>query len=177
MADTAHVDTFARDNLPPQEQWPAFIFTRPELHYPERLNCAVAFLDRWVTRSGETSPASSARPRGSHLSSAPGAREPHLQRAGRDARLRAGQPGAAAIGQQSDDGGAYLAVLKAGGVVVATMPLLRAKEIAYPLKKAKITIAFCDHRLSEEMERARALAPDLQHVVYWGRASPTASRR
>jgi len=24
MADTAHVDTFARDNLPPEDQWPAF---------------------------------------------------------------------------------------------------------------------------------------------------------
>ena len=67
---------------------------------------------------------------------------------------------------------AYLAVLKAGGVVVATMPLLRAKEIAYPLKKAKITIAFCDHRLAEEMERARTMAPDLQHVVYWGSGKP-----
>ena len=48
MADTAHVDTFARDNLPPQDQWPAFVFNRPELQYPERLNCAAAFLDRWV---------------------------------------------------------------------------------------------------------------------------------
>ena len=67
---------------------------------------------------------------------------------------------------------AYLAVLKAGGVVVATMPLLRAKEIAYPLKKAKITIALCDHRLAEEMERARTMAPDLQHVVYWGSGKP-----
>ena len=56
----------------------------------------------------------------------------------------------------------YLAVLKAGGAVVATMPLLRAKEIAYPLNKAKITLAFCDHRLSDEMERARALAPGSQ---------------
>ena len=51
---------------------------------------------------------------------------------------------------------AYLAVIKAGGVVVATMPLLRAKEIAYPLDKAKIALALCDHRLADEMEKARA---------------------
>jgi 2-aminobenzoate-CoA ligase len=63
---------------------------------------------------------------------------------------------------------AYLAVIKAGGVVVATMPLLRAKEIAYPIGKAKISLALCDHRLAEEMEKARALAPDLERVVYWG---------
>jgi 2-aminobenzoate-CoA ligase len=48
MAETAHVDTFARDNLPPRDQWPAFIFDRPELSYPERLNCVAHLLDRWV---------------------------------------------------------------------------------------------------------------------------------
>src|SRR5262245_20721860 len=63
---------------------------------------------------------------------------------------------------------AYLAVIKAGGVVVATMPLLRAKEIAYQIAKAKIHLALCDHRLAEEMEKARALAGDLERVVYWG---------
>ncbi len=63
---------------------------------------------------------------------------------------------------------AYLAVIKAGGVVVATMPLLRAKEIAYPIAKAKIRLSLCDHRLAEEMEKARALAADLERVVYWG---------
>src|SRR5262249_56760093 len=63
---------------------------------------------------------------------------------------------------------AYLAAIKAGGVVVATMPLLRAKEIAYPLTKAKIALALCDHRLSDEMEKARPLAPELTRAVYWG---------
>src|SRR4029453_17289073 len=53
----------------------------------------------------------------------------------------------------------YFAVIKAGGVVVATMPLLRAKEIAYPLNKADIRLALCDHRLADEMEKSRALAP------------------
>jgi 2-aminobenzoate-CoA ligase len=69
---------------------------------------------------------------------------------------------------------AYLGVVKAGGVVVATMPLLRAKEIAYPIAKATIRLALCDHRLAEEMEKARALAPDLERVVYWGSGAPEA---
>jgi 2-aminobenzoate-CoA ligase len=69
---------------------------------------------------------------------------------------------------------AYLAVIKAGGVVVATMPLLRAKEIAYPLAKAKISLALCDHRLADEMEKARAVSPDLARVVYWGGGTPDA---
>ena len=45
---TAHVDSFARDNLPPKDQWPDFLFELEELRYPDRLNCAVEFLDRHV---------------------------------------------------------------------------------------------------------------------------------
>ena len=45
---TAHVDTFARDHLPPREQWPEFIFDGPGLVFPEQLNCAAELLDRWV---------------------------------------------------------------------------------------------------------------------------------
>src|SRR2546430_4452365 len=43
---TAHIDTFARDNLPPRAQWPELIFDLPELRYPGRLNCATELLDR-----------------------------------------------------------------------------------------------------------------------------------
>src|SRR5581483_3743346 len=63
---------------------------------------------------------------------------------------------------------AYFAVIKAGGIVVATMPLLRAKEISFPLSKAKIGLALCDARLADEMEKAKALAPELARIVYWG---------
>jgi 2-aminobenzoate-CoA ligase len=58
--------------------------------------------------------------------------------------------------------------MKAGGVTVATMPLLRAKELSYTVKKAKIKLALCDARLSDEMEKTRALAPELETIVYWG---------
>ncbi len=50
MNPSAHVDTFARDNLPPRAQWPEFLFDLPELRYPPRLNCAVELLDRWIER-------------------------------------------------------------------------------------------------------------------------------
>ncbi len=42
---TAHVDTFARDNLPPPELWPLLTFDRPEYVYPERINCGVVLCD------------------------------------------------------------------------------------------------------------------------------------
>jgi 2-aminobenzoate-CoA ligase len=174
MAYTAHVDTFARDNLPPQEQWPAFIFNRPELRYPDRVNCAAAFLDRWVEEGRgdepclicpqETLTYRQLQDRVNRICNVLVDKLGFVT--GNRVLLRsANNPMMVAL---------YLAVLKAGGVVVATMPLLRAKEIAYPLNKAKITLAFCDHRLSDEMERARSLAPELKHVVYWGSGEPDA---
>ena len=42
------LDSFARDNLPPREQWPVFLLDRPEFHYPDRFNCAVTLLDDHV---------------------------------------------------------------------------------------------------------------------------------
>jgi 2-aminobenzoate-CoA ligase len=62
----------------------------------------------------------------------------------------------------------YLAVIKAGGIVVATMPLLRAKELSYVVTKAQIKLTLCDARLNDEMEKTAPLAPHLEKVVYWG---------
>src|SRR5688572_10152184 len=174
MASTAHVDTFARDNLPASDEWPDFVFSRPELQYSERLNCATHFLDRWIEegRGGEPCLISDAET----LSYA----DLH-DRVNRICNVLVGQlglvPGNRVLLRSANNPmmvAIYLAVLKAGGVVVATMPLLRAREIAYPIAKAKIAFAFCDHRLAEEMERARALAPELKRVIYWGSAAPDA---
>ncbi|HKH35492.1 MAG TPA: benzoate-CoA ligase family protein [Beijerinckiaceae bacterium] len=168
MSYTAHVDTFARDNLPPKEQWPIFLFARPELQYPERLNCVTHFLDRWIEEgSGDApcliGPMETLTYKQLH------------ERVNRIANVLVEKlglvPGGRVLLRSANNPmlvAAYLAVLKAGGVAVATMPLLRAREIAYPLTKARVSIALCDHRLSEEMEKARPLAPELKHVVYWG---------
>ena len=59
----------------------------------------------------------------------------------------------------------YLAVMKAGGIAVATMPLLRARELVTPIEVAAIPLALCDSRLTDEMEKARALAPRLERIV------------
>ena len=64
---------------------------------------------------------------------------------------------------------AYLAALKAGAVVVATMPLLRAKELSYPIAKGKIALALCDARLADEMEKARAVGARSQAHRLLGR--------
>ena len=174
MTPSAHLDSFARDNLPPRAQWPDFLFDLPELKYPDRINCAVDLLDRWIaTGQGDRpcliSPAES-------LSYAQLA-----ERVNRIANVLTRDlgllPGHRVLLRGPNSPmmvAAYLAVIKAGGVVVATMPLLRAKEIAYPITKAKIRLAFCDHRLADEMEKTLPLADELERVVYWGSGTPDA---
>ncbi len=53
----AHVDTFARDHLPPPELWPELILDDPAPHYPDRLNCGRELLDRTVEEYGPDRPA------------------------------------------------------------------------------------------------------------------------
>ena len=45
---SGHIDGFARERLPPREQWPVLDFDLPELRYAPRLNCGVELLDRMV---------------------------------------------------------------------------------------------------------------------------------
>ena len=174
MTPSAHRDTFARDNLPARGEWPEFVFGLPELSYPERLNCASELLDRWIAAGqGERPCLISPTQSWSYAQLA--------ERVNRIANALTRDlgfvPGNRVLLRGPNSPmvvAAHFAVIKAGGVVVATMPLLRAKEIAYPLAKAKIELALCDHRLADEMEKARAQAPTLQRVVYWGSESADA---
>src|ERR1700704_6051880 len=174
MAKSGHVDTFARDNLPPREQWPEFKFDLPELQYPERLNCVTQWVDRWVADGRGDRPCL--------LSPTETLTYAELnERVNRIANVLTRDLGLVPGGRVLLRGpnnpmmvAGYFAVVKAGGVVIATMPLLRAKEISYPLAKAKIALALCDARLADEMEKARAVSPDLARVVYWGGGTPDA---
>jgi 2-aminobenzoate-CoA ligase len=171
MAMTGHIDTFARDNLPPASDWPQFLFDLPELHYPARLNCVTELLDRWIKQGRGDRPCVISPTETLTYSQL-------FERVNRIANVLVRDlrflPGNRVLLRAPNEPmmmAAYLAVLKAGGVVVATMPLLRAKEIGHAANKAQIALALCDHRLGDEMEKARALAPSLHTVVYWGNGS------
>ena len=168
MAATAHVDTFARDHLPPREQWPDFIFTRPEFQYPERLNCVTRFLDRWIDEGHGGAPCIITPERTYTYAELFALVNRIANVLVKDLGL---VPGGRVLLRSANNPtmvAAYLAVIKAGGIAVATMPLLRAKEIAYPIEKAQVSLALCDAAVADEMEKARAFAPALQRVVYWG---------
>jgi 2-aminobenzoate-CoA ligase len=169
MPHTAHLDTFARDNLPPRSQWPQLIFGRPELQYPERLNCAAELLDRMVAAGHGERPALWAPVDG---------RPVHctyrqlLARANRIARALVEDlglvPGNRVLLRGPNNpmmAACWLGIVKAGGIVVATMPLLRAKELTQIAVKARCSLALCDGRLLEEMELARPDCPDLRRIV------------
>lgn len=165
LSPSAHLDSFARDNLPPREQWPDFLLDRPEFRYPARLNCAVELLDRnLATRADHpaiVTPAETLTYR------------ELAERVNRIANVLVTRlgfvPGNRVLLRSANNAwmvAAYFAVLKAGGVVVATMPLLRAKELGQMLRKARITHALCDARLVEDLRKADA--PDLRHLLTWG---------
>jgi len=168
MIPSAHIDTFARDNLPPQSQWPQFRFDLPELRYPDRVNCAGEFLDRWVTEAHGSKPC---------LISPTeiltyGVLAERVNRIAnvltRDLGLKPGNRVLLRAPNSPMMAAAHFAVIKAGGIVVATMPLLRAKELTYVVTKAKIALALCDARLADELEKTKPQAPALQRAVYWG---------
>jgi 2-aminobenzoate-CoA ligase len=168
MSTSAHLDSFARDNLPPRAQWPDFRFDLPELQYPERMNCAVEFLDRWLA-AGHGSRPCLISPTETLTYAQLAERVNRIANAlTRDLGMVPGHRVLLRGPNSPTMVAAYLAVIKAGGVVVATMPLLRAKELAYPIAKAKIRLALCDRRLAEEMEKARAPTTALERVIYWG---------
>ncbi len=150
---TAHVDTFARDRLPPAELAPRLDWSRSPA-YPARLNAATELLDGAVRRGWGDRIAF--RHAGARLTYA------ELRaRASRAAHVLVRDhglvPGGRVLLRAPNTLGmviAWFAVLKAGGVVVATMPMLRARELAYITEKARVLLALCDPALASEMAGA-----------------------
>src|SRR3954462_452292 len=168
MNPSGHVDTFARDNLPPRDQWPEFKFTLPELQYPERLNCVTEFVDKWV-KGGEGERIAIVSPYETWTYAELAARINRIANVlTRDLGLVPGNRVLLRAPNSPMAIACYLAIIKAGGVTVATMPLLRAKELSYAVTKAHIKLALCDTRLFDEMEKTKPLARELERIVYWG---------
>ena len=172
MANSAHIDTFARDHLPPPEQQPEFIFELPELQFPEQLNCANDLLDRHITQGRGDRPCVSA-PGGPSWSYADLQRE-----ANRIANVLVHHmglvPGNRVLLRSANKPmlvACWFAVMKAGGIAVATMPMLRAKELTQIIEKSEVTHALCDHALRAELEAAQLQAPRLAQAVYFGDTS------
>ena len=153
LLPSAHVDTFCRDHLPPAEQWPELTFDLPELQYPERLNCATALLDDVAARHGADRPCL-------HQPGLPTWSYAELMAAAnRVARVLVEDlgivPGNRVLLRGPNNqwlSAAWFGVLKAGAVLVTTMPLLRTGELQTIHEIAHLDAALVDHRFLEAVE-------------------------
>jgi 2-aminobenzoate-CoA ligase len=163
LGPSGHVDTFARHNLPPFEQWPDIRLDGFE--YPEWLNAAVELTDRMVERGfgDHTALIGNGRQRTyKELSDwtnriAHALVEDYGVKPGNRVLIRsANNPAMVAC---------WLAATKAGAVVVNTMPMLRAGELSQIIDMAKVSLALCDTRLMDEIVAAAKASVTLSHVI------------
>ncbi|MDQ3547484.1 MAG: AMP-binding protein [Chloroflexota bacterium] len=153
--------------MPPVEDWPVFDVTMPDgtrLTYPDSLNAAGELLDRNVENGNGDRPAVCLR------GEAPISYSELLARANRIAHVLVDDlgvmPGNRVLLHGPNNPGmaaCWFAILKAGGIVVTTMPLLRARELRYVIDKARVTVALCDARFDAPLREATqaAMAGDL----------------
>lgn len=167
MTGSAHVDTFASDHLPPRDLWPDIDLSLAGLEYPARINAAVELLDRTAERQPDR----------------PAIRFPggewsydELRRTtNRIAHVLTDDLGLVAGNRVLLRGpnnamlaACWLAVLKAGGICVATMTLLRARELVKLADKAQVRLALTDARFAEDMDEAADRSAVLETVVRYG---------
>ena len=155
-----HIDTFARDNLPPVDQWPEFRLEN--FNYPDHLNAAVELTDKMVAAGFGDNTALIGN----------GRRRTYKELTDWSNRLANAlvddlgvQPGNRVLIRSANNPAmvaCWLAATKVGAVVVNTMPLLRATELRKYIEKAEISFALCDSRLMEEMKICSEDFPELK---------------
>ncbi|MFC4213844.1 AMP-binding protein [Pseudophaeobacter arcticus] len=160
---SAHSDTFTRDNLPPEDQWPEFMLEG--FAYPDRLNVGVELTDAMVAKGF-----------GDHIALiGNGRRRTYKELADWTNRLAhvlsedlGVVPGNRVLIRSANNPAmvaCWLAATKVGAVVVNTMPMLRAGELGQIVDKAEITHALCDTRLMEELVTCAKTSKYLKSVV------------
>ncbi len=164
LLPSSHADTFTRDRLPPQDQWPVFVADRPELDYPDTLNVVSALLDRHVLEGrGDRMALHGVRHMGSEMGNGVGdfswtyaQLQEQVNRIAQvlcvDMGLVSGNRVLLRGGNSPMMAAALLATFKAGLVAVPTMPLLRAGELATIIGQAQVSAALCDSLLAEELQ-------------------------
>jgi 2-aminobenzoate-CoA ligase len=165
LGPSAHVDTFTRDNLPLRHEWPDILLDRPEFQYPEYINAGVELTDRLVEKGF-----------GDHIALiGNGRRRTYKELADWSNRLAHAlvenygvKPGNRVLIRSGNNPAlvaAWLAAMKAGAVVVNTMPMLRAGELGKIVDKAEIALALTDSRIADELVACAKDSKFLKQVV------------
>src|SRR5260221_471703 len=165
MQASAHIDTFARDNLPPPDQWPEFLLDGPDVAYPERLNCAAELVDAMVARGQGGRVALRWRQGADQAAMTYAELQALTNRIAHvlveDLQLVPGNRLLLRGPNNAMMAASWLAAIKAGLVTVPTMPLLRAKELQQIIAKAQVQAVLCDVRLKDEVQLC--LQPGHEH--------------
>jgi 2-aminobenzoate-CoA ligase len=167
LSPSAHVDTFCRDRLPPDEFWPELRFSLPGLRYPERLNAAVDLLDATADARGGDRPCLLSE-------DATWSYDDVVRVSNQVAWVLVDElglvPGNRVLLRGPNNpwlAACWLGVLKAGGVAVATMSLLRAAELSAICEIAQVRLALCDHRFTGDLAAA-----GVAQIISYGGAGP-----
>jgi 2-aminobenzoate-CoA ligase len=166
MLRSGHIDQFSRKNLPKKDLQPDFIISK-DTHYPAKLNAAASLLDGPIECGW-----------GEHIAlindaahctyaqlAAQANRIAHVLV--QDMKLIPGNRVLLRGGNTPMMAACWLGIVKAGMVAVATMPLLRAKELSPVIDKAKVQAAICDYKLSEELLLAKQASPALKKIAFF----------
>jgi 2-aminobenzoate-CoA ligase len=164
-AASAQPDHFVHDRLPPPEQRPQMRYELPELQLPGQLNLVEELLDKAVAKGWGDRPML----RSSQITFSYAQARERVDRIAQvlteDLGLVPGNRVLLRGGNSIGMALAWLAVVKAGLIAVATMPLLRARELADIIDKAQPVAAICDARLLDELEQARKDHPALKTIL------------
>ena len=163
LTPSAHIDQFARNNLPQEAMQPDYILNGYE--YPEILNVGFELTDKMVLQGYGDNIALIGN----------GRRRTYKELSDWTNRLANAlvenygvQPGNRVLIRSANNPAmvaCWLAATKAGAVVVNTMPLLREKELVEIINKAEITHVLCDSRLMEEVDKCFEKSSALKYVV------------
>ena len=171
-APSVQTDRFVHDRLPPADQWPQMRYDLPELQIPAQANLVDVLFER-ASQHG--------------LSERPFLRSDKITLSYREANDRVQRiaqvltqdlqlvPGNRVLLRGGNTIGmalAWLGVVKAGLVAVATMPLLRAKELGEIISKSQAAVALCDANLLAELQSAQTLNPTLARIVPFNTDEP-----
>ncbi len=163
LGPSGHVDTFSRDNLPPQDQWPEFLLA--EFSYPDHLNVGTELTDNLVEQGFGDNTALIGN----------GRRRTYKELTDWTNRIAHAlvedygvKPGNRVLVRSANNPAmvaCWLAATKVGAVVVNTMPMLRSGELSQIVDKAEISLALCDTRLMDEIVACAKTSKYLKNVV------------
>jgi 2-aminobenzoate-CoA ligase len=166
IAASAQIDRFVHDRLPPPGQHALTRYDAPELQIAAQANLVVELLDKAIDAKGW---ADQPLLRSSKITLS---YADVLERVNRISQVLTEDlhlvPGNRVLLRGGNSIGmalAWLAVVKAGLIAVASMPLLRAKELGDIIDKAQPIVALCDAKLLDELALAQQQHAVLRTVV------------